>query len=196
MRTRRVRGFTLVEVLVAVLVLALGVIGGAAMQLAALRTRHQSALLSGAALLASSLAERMRMNAEQMQQDDAANPYLGVDYEAVADTHPAAAGFTCFAPALCSSAQLAGFDMAEIKQQLRATLPGARLVICRDALAWDAARQGLSWPCSGAPGAPIVIKLGWRARNPDGGAAQSGAAQARARDYPPGVALTLTGAAK
>ena len=191
MRAPRACGFTLVEVMVAVLVLALGVIGGAAMQLAALRTRHESALLSGAALLASGLAERMRMNTVQMQLDDGANPYLGVDYDAAADAHPAVPAFTCFAPALCSSAQLASFDLAEIRQQLRAIMPGARLVICRDALAWDAARQGLGWPCSGAPGAPIVIKLGWRGKNPDGSAAQDGA-----RTYPPAVALTLTGVAK
>ena len=183
MRARRACGFTLVEVLVALLVLALGVIGGAAMQLTALRTRHQSALLSSAALLASGMAERMRMNAAQMQQDDVANPYLGIDYDAGADVHPVAPAPMCFAPAACSSAQLARFDIYELKQQIQTSLPGGRLVICR-----DAGHEAPSWSCSGAPGAPIVIKLGWRGKNPDG--SPDGAAPV------PEVALALTGAAK
>ena len=191
MRARRAFGFTLVEVLLALLVLALGVIGGAAMQLAALRTRHQSALLSSAALLASGMAERMRMNAAQLQQDDSANPYLGVDYDAASGAHPAAPASLCFAPAACSSTQLASFDIYELQQQLRTSLPGGRLVICRDALAWNAGRQALDWACSGAPGAPIVIKLGWRGKKGDDGPAPDGP-----RVYPPGVALSMAGAAK
>ena len=49
-------GFTLIEVLVAMLVLSLGLISGSAMQLTALRTRQQSALLSNAVQLASTVA--------------------------------------------------------------------------------------------------------------------------------------------
>jgi type IV pilus assembly protein PilV len=46
MRARVVLGFTLLEVLIAVVVLALGIMGGVALQMAALRSRHQAALLS------------------------------------------------------------------------------------------------------------------------------------------------------
>ena len=187
MRAHRARGFTLVEVMVAVLVLALGVIGGAAMQLTAQQTRYQSGLLSNALQLASGMADRMRANAEQMRQGDGANPYLDLDYDAVTEPHPAIPAVLCFAPASCSSAQLASFDIYELKQRVTATLPGGRFVICRDAQVADDGR--LNWSCSGADGAPIVIKLGWRGA--DGSAAPDGA-----RAYPPAVSLTLTGAPK
>src|SRR5450830_1057786 len=159
-------GSSLVEVLVALLLLALGVLGGSVLHLASLRARHESALLSTAAQLAAGIAERMRSNSGL---PDAGNPYVGLDYDASLDAG-AGAGSTdggqaaCFGAAACTGAQLAQFDIAEWKQQLRSALPGARLLICRDLQAWDTAAHGLHWTCSGGSGAPIVIKLGWRSR--------------------------------
>lgn len=169
-----IQGSTLVEVLVALLLLAVGLLGGAALQLASLRARHESALLSMAVQLAASMAERMRANRAQAGLADADNPYLGLDYEA-GSTDEAGDAPACFGDAACSAAQLAQADIAEWKQQLRRDLPGARLRICRDALAWDAQAQGLPWSCnggSGGSGAPVVIKLGWRGRQPAGRAVQ------------------------
>src|SRR5471032_1315545 len=160
-------GSSLVEVLVALLLLALGVLGSSVLHLASLRARHESALLSTAAQLAAGIAERMRSNSGL---PDADNPYIGLDYDASLD---AGAGSTdggqsaCFGAAACTGAQLAQFDIAEWKQQLSSALPGARLLICRDLQAWDTAAHGLNWTCSGGSGAPIVIKLGWRGRPTD-----------------------------
>jgi len=61
--------------------------------------------------------------------------------------------------------------------------------VCRDAQAWDGAAQGWHWSCSGGKGAPVVIKLGWRGKNPDG-TPMSDHADA------PAVAVTLAGALK
>jgi type IV pilus assembly protein PilV len=169
MRARCVAGFTLLEVLVAIFVLALGVIGAAGMQLTALRTRQQSALLSDAVQLASAMADKMRANVGQMKHADGANPYLNLDYDGTAA--PAAPAMLCFSPAAnCDSGQLAQFDIYESEQQISTRLPGGRLVICRDAQVWDPARRALTWACGGGAGAPIVIKLGWQAKNPDGSA--------------------------
>lgn len=186
-----IRGFTIVEVLVAVLVLALGLIGGTAMQLAALRTRHQSALLSGAVQLASAMAERMRANAGQMQLDDDRNPYLNQAYDAASDAAPAPPAQLCYGAGACTEAELARFDLFEWKQQIKAGLPGGRFVICRDANRWNAGARGLNWSCDGNAAAPVVIKLGWRGKNPDG----TPIAEAD-QPYRPAVALTLTGAAQ
>jgi type IV pilus assembly protein PilV len=60
-------GFTLLEVMVALLVLSVGILGAAGAQVVSLRTRHGSALLSNGVQLASSLADRMRANSAQMQ---------------------------------------------------------------------------------------------------------------------------------
>ena len=180
------RGFSLVEVLVALLVLSLGLLGASAMQLAALRTRHQSALLSQALALAAGMAERMRANSGQMQLADAFNPYVNQFY-ATDEGAPAPPSPSCYAAEGCTGAQLAAFDLLELKRQLRDALPGGRLAICRDTLSWDGAAHGLRWECHPGAGAPVVIKLGWREKNPDGTALADGAAA-------PAVAVTLAGA--
>ncbi len=58
----RVRGFTLIEVLVALLVLSIGLLGVAALQLTSLRSNHSSSLRSQATLLAYDIVDRMRAN--------------------------------------------------------------------------------------------------------------------------------------
>jgi type IV pilus assembly protein PilV len=173
-------GSSLVEVLVSLLLLALGLLGASILQLHSLRARHDSALLSAGAQLASGMAERMRANSVLMHGPDAGNPYLNVAY--AADDADAAGGAPdCFGAAACGAAELAQFDIAEWKQQLHAALPGARLHICRDTSVWDAAAQGLQWACSGGKGAPIVIKLGWRARLPDGSTGDNAAGESLPR---------------
>ncbi|MET3133822.1 hypothetical protein AAKU55_004112 [Oxalobacteraceae bacterium GrIS 1.11] len=70
-------------------------------------------------------------------------------------------------------------------------LPGARVVICRDANLWNAGNKNLSWSCGGSGATPIVIKLGWHGKNPDGTPLRD-----EARQYAPSVAVTLNGAVK
>jgi len=74
---RPMDGSSLVEVLVSLLLLALGLLGASILQLTSLRARHESALLSAAAQLAAGMAERMRANSALMAGPDAGNPYLG-----------------------------------------------------------------------------------------------------------------------
>jgi type IV pilus assembly protein PilV len=162
--TRASQGFTLAEVLVALLVLALGGLGASAMQLSALRTRHQSGMLSEAVQLVAAIAERMRLNAGLMRLADSDNPYAGVNFEAASDAAPAAPSEPCFSAAGCDGAQLAAADIDEWKQQVKSTFPAGRLAICRDGQAWDPGSRTLRWSCDGSAGAPLVIKLGWRSR--------------------------------
>jgi len=176
-------GFTLLEVLVGVVVMALGVIGGTAMQLHALRTRHQSLLLSQSMQLASSIADQMRANPQQMRLPDAGNLYLQLNYDALAEPDPAPPAVLCFGAA-CDSAQLAAFDLYQLKMQVHASLPGGRALVCRDASAWQGGK--LQWTCSGGAGAPLVVKAGWRGKNPDGTPVKDAAGE-----YQPGVALAV-----
>ena len=182
-----VAGFTLVEIMIAVLVLALGIVGGVAMQLAALRTRHQASLLAQASWLAAGMAERMRANPEQMRLPDGANPYLTLDYDVLAEPNPVAPAVLCHGGA-CDGAQLAAFDLYEIKALMRENLPAGRAVICRDAGLWSGGK--LRWDCGGGAGAPLVIKVGWRGKNPDGTPRKD-----EAGEYVPGVALPLASVA-
>jgi type IV pilus assembly protein PilV len=158
----RIEGFTLVEVLVAMCVLALGVAGAASTQVAAARLRQQAALESEAVQLAASLGARVRVNTAQMALPDASNPYLQFDYDA-AGGDPAAPPVQCFGDADCDPAQLAAFDLYDTARIVQGAFPGGRIAICRDGGGWNAALQAVEWSCTGGANAPVVVKLGWRA---------------------------------
>ena len=154
-------GFTLVEVLVAMFILAVGAIGAAATQSTVARLREQAALESEAVQLAASLSARMLANPAQMALPDAANPYLQLDYDAD-DGDPDAAPVQCFDGADCDPASLARFDLYETARLVQRAFPGGRIAVCRDAAVWNPALQAPDWECVSSAQAPIVIKLGWR----------------------------------
>jgi len=178
-------GFTLLEVLVALLLLALGVVGSAAMQLVALRVSHQDQLLVQANHLASGLAERMRANVAAARDASAANPYLFF-YDAAGDAAPAAPPVLCFDGG-CDGWQLAQFDRYEAQWQVFQQFPAGRLRICRDDHPVQAGK--LQWDCTGSVAAPLVIKLGWRGKYADGGAESDGAAGMA--ELAPALAMTV-----
>ncbi len=156
-----VEGFTLVEVLVAMFILAVGAVGAAATQSTVARLREQAALESEAVQLAASLSARMLANPAQMALPDAANPYLQLDYDAD-DGDPDAAPVQCFDGADCDPASLARFDLYETARLVQRAFPGGRIAVCRDAAVWNPALQAPDWECVSSAQAPIVIKLGWR----------------------------------
>lgn len=156
----RMQGFTLAEVLVALFVLAVGIVGAGATQLTAERTRQQSALMSEAAQLAASLGARMGVNPAISNLPDGANPYLALSYDAAGG--PPAASLHCFGDSACTPAQLAEFDLHEIRQAVHARFPRGRVAVCRDASPWDGAGRRFRWSCDGDTGALPVVKLGWQ----------------------------------
>ena len=181
-------GFTIIEVLVSIFVLALGVIGVAGMQIHAMRAGQLSGYQTVAVQMASSLADKMRANAVAMRKTGAANPFL-FSYragEAGSDSGASA----CYGAAGCDASEMAAFDINEWQQRLMAALPGARATVCHDSTpVGDGASRMLSWDCdasAGSANAPIVIKIGWegRGKNPDG-SSNTGS------DYPPSVAMTV-----
>lgn len=154
-------GFTLVEVLVALFVTALGVAGACALQTLALRSQQEAARLADGVRLVSTLAERMRANPPAMSRPDSSNPYSRFDYDAGAGEPVAAA--PCFGDGDCDAARLAEFDLAEVARILAERFPGGRIRVCRDA------GNASAWACSAEPGAPLVAKLGWRESSAGGG---------------------------
>lgn len=155
----RQAGFTLVEVLVAALVLVIGIVAGLASQLAALRTRQHTALMSAAVALAGGAADRIRANNHFRDQ------YLGFDYDALRDGAPSA--FTgCYGGSGCGASALAAFDLHELRQAVHGAFPGGRIVVCRDDAPTSAGR--LKWACGGGAQAPVVIKIGWVERGVPG----------------------------
>lgn len=160
MQTYRHGGFTLIEVLVALFVLAIGVIGAGAAQLAAQRTRQHAALASEAAHVAASFAARMQANAQVAGLPDGSNPYLSFDY-ASAGHGPPSGGVACFGASVCDPLALAAFDLHETRALVHGRFPGGRIVVCRDDAPWDGSAGRYRWDCSGGAGAPVAIKVGW-----------------------------------
>ena len=175
---RSAGGFTLIEVLISILVLAIGMFGAAALQLSAMRTTQQSAMHTAALALASEIADRMRMNTKAMKAADADNLFLKIDFSAITSTIDPATGVAapttvdepakyCNLDVVCDADELARFDIYEWKKRLQALLPTGRAVVCRDTNAWDGLASRYKWACSGST-APITVKIGWQGKNADG----------------------------
>ena len=118
---RRQRGDTMIEVLVTIIIIAVGVLGAAALQVTTLRNLSSSHSASIAAIVADDFSERMR-----------ANPIaaLNNDYEHTV----APEGYTstmCTANNVCSSDQLAIYDMGVWWEEMSAVLPSAKGIVDR-----------------------------------------------------------------
>lgn len=98
----RHNGFTLIEVLIAVFVLAIGILGVAGLQLFAKQSSYDAVQRTTAATLASGIVERMRMNPVGI------NSYIA-DAEPV--NQATAVPNTCTAAATCTPQQLAAHDL-------------------------------------------------------------------------------------
>jgi type IV pilus assembly protein PilV len=106
----RARGFTMVEVLVALVVLGVGLLGIASLYVVTLRTSGGAIYRMQAVNLASDLGDRIRANRT------AGSAYAGA---------PAESGDTCIgADKNCSPAEMAAHDLHVWLEQIANTLPG------------------------------------------------------------------------
>lgn len=158
------RGFTLVEVLVAIVILSIGILGAVGMQVSAIRMNKEVRYQATAVSLAKELAEKMRGNKDIAILTTAGNnvgqnPYL---LNATLTTAPSAPSPDCFATA-CTGANgptdIAKWDVYDWQLRLRNALPSPRIVICMDNDPYDAAGQA-KWACSNS-GNVAVMKLAW-----------------------------------
>ena len=121
-------GFTLIEILVSVVVTAIGLLGVARLQMATMQNNNSSQYRSVAIQIASDLFERMRANQQGVN--------LG-SYNLVATTRTDALYNTpvpaCLTTQGCVSAQeRAQQDAAESMTQARNLLPGGAVIVCID----------------------------------------------------------------
>jgi type IV pilus assembly protein PilV len=107
------RGFTLLEILIAVVVLSIGLLGIAGLQALGQRSNHSAYLRSQATALAYEMIDRMRANKAGIQGGD----YNAVDTTANTYTNPGCDSSTC------NSLQMAQYDMYDWQQELANQLP-------------------------------------------------------------------------
>lgn len=84
-KLRSAAGFTLLEVLIAVLVLSIGLLGLAGLQITSLKFNHSAYMRTSATNLAYEMADRMRVNRQAALDGE----YNGVDFPAPPECNPA-----------------------------------------------------------------------------------------------------------
>lgn len=150
-RLARSRGFTLIEVMVALIVLVLGVLGAAAMTLNALRDSKQSSLRSQAVAAAYELGDLIRMNPTETAVFLAPPPGGPVS--------------TCYTSG-CTVTELSTNDYYEWHAKTTSTavgLPNLVVKVCR-----NAAFPTDMTTCDDLPTSPITIRMRWDVKLNDG----------------------------
>lgn len=142
----RQRGVGLVEVLVAVLILGVGVLGYAGMQIFALQSAEEASYRTHATLIARDALERLLLNAEP----DALMIYFdSAQWPSSPDAtvaYPMACG-----TADCNAAQLARADIAQLAWGAARSLPGGMISAMDD--------------CGGIP-SPSCVAVTWKEMTP------------------------------
>ncbi len=159
--TRQQFGFALLEALVALIVLAFGVLGLLWMHQQALVLQRQQLMRSVAMGMADDLAERMRLNAGQRAS------YA----KTWGNTHDAASASPDCAATACSRQELATWDWQQLQEALQSQLPEGDAAVFALAdipngwgivIAWrDANETYRTDTTSGAPPCPTHMSC-WR----------------------------------
>jgi type IV pilus assembly protein PilV len=113
-RKPRQTGFSLVEVLIALVIMSVGMLGIAGLYVQSLQAGRTSMFRHQAVTLASDVADRIR-----------SNPLAGIAY-----IDPVGANNNCvLGGAVCTAAQMAANDIFLWKDQAQATLPGGDVTV-------------------------------------------------------------------
>ena len=161
-RKKNIRGFTLLEVLVAVFVFAIGLLGLAGLQTLGMRSSQDAYLRTQAATLANEMYDRLQMNFAAGDayhlNDTTANDVVESCQEIDLDTdgEGSAEG--------CTRADFADNDIAEWRANLARLLPQGQGIVCRDPTpddGNDAANHG----CPNTPAGRYTIKIWWSERD-------------------------------
>lgn len=134
-------GFTLLEVLIALIILAIGLLGLAGLQATGLNMNHSAYNRSQATQLAYDIADRMRSNL------DAINTNAGV--YVISDSRDASNAYSsCISSPGCNTASMAGRDLYEWNLGITNSLPdgigsiSASGAVYTISINWDDNRDG------------------------------------------------------
>jgi type IV pilus assembly protein PilV len=145
MKRSRQTGMTLIEILISLLILAIGLLGMAGLQTVSLRNTQSAYQRTQAAILSTDIVERVRANLQGVE----AGSYDNADGAVTA---------ACNSVSGCTAEQMAANDVAEWKAALAATLPLGAGTVCADATPDDG--TALAPACDGA-GDVFAVKIWW-----------------------------------
>lgn len=147
--TARQHGFSLIEVLIALVVLSIGLIGMAGIQQAGVRNNHNALLHSQASMLAYEIGDMMRSNKTEVEFGN---------YDIAEGDFPTASSNCASTAALdavnCSSQEMTTFHLKRWSEHLSQRLPqGSGSIICNDIDSGDLISCTL--------GSTILVKVSW-----------------------------------
>lgn len=154
----RCAGFTLIEVLVSLLILAVGLLGLVGIFVASTQNNKSASLRTIATLQAYDMADRMRANIGALTVISPTIPYYHLP--------TATQNTTCYT-ATCTSQQMAQNDYYEWNTAASATsnpsvLPGGQGIVCLDSTPNDGTWDGTTvTPACDGLGTGYAIKLWW-----------------------------------
>lgn len=156
----RCRGFSLMEVLVAILILSIGLLGVVVTQYESIKANKSAFDTSIVAALAAEGADRVRANVPGVRHPDTGADRTEYDLITAAGSDP-----SCIDSG-CSYQELAAHDAFEWISSIQNSLPGGQGVICRDSTPYDGTSSA-AHQCDGnadANGLDIfAIKIWWDA---------------------------------
>jgi len=120
---RQQKGFSMIEILIALVILAIGLLGMATLMMNSLQTSQSAAMRSAATLAAYDLAERMRSNIDEEVLEDKEYETTLQPANRVFSSRPADA---C---ANCTAKELARHDLEVWAYALDEALPGAQVIV-------------------------------------------------------------------
>ena len=152
-------GFTILEILIALVALSIGFLSVLALQLSTVRAVQDAHFESVALQRASDIAEQYS-NAGATQFSTSTAPQFAVGGPANGMD-----AISCYGiEAQCSATQATAFAARESLALLRSEIPGARVEWCHDSAPWRQADHAWRWGCGGSYADPLWIKIGWTSR--------------------------------
>jgi type IV pilus assembly protein PilV len=172
MNTKRISesGFTLLEVLVAIVVLTFGLLGIAGLLLATVKNNTISAQRTTAVFLAQDMADRIRLNINATKPLDAKGNVQDVYY---LNNVTGAANAACVGDAVNSACAdrkgAADRDIYVWLSQLATSLPGGQGIVCKDLTPDDGtgSAAGVNGCDAATSQSPWVVKIFWVVRAED-----------------------------
>lgn len=151
-RRTRPGGFTLIEALVTIVVLAFGVLALAILQTQTLLDTRTASMRNVATAMAYNLADQIRANERALTAGTYSNLTANPKPEPVA---------ACYTAAGCTPEQMALTSFAAWLDDVGAALPGGTGIVCIDSTPTDGTSPAVHG-CDNVAGAPYVIKIWWR----------------------------------
>ena len=178
----RQQGATLIEVLVAIVILSVGLLGTAGLLVNSMRAVSEQGNFSGASGYARELGERMMGN-PSVAFRATNNPYL---FTGSTGSWPSAGAVNC-RNNFCTALQRAQWDAAEWSKRIGTSgvtgnhsIPGVKVRVCLDSLTANSGTAA-QWTCTPSANPVAAIKVAWASRDSTGSVENTGSGDPKPR---------------